>query len=98
VKELPSAPVPQPNATPPPETTAPKTEAPKQPLKLEAPEEQPRPNSLIIPKNSPGSSIRDSMREAAKMNAPRPIGGGKLPVAESQGRWTGQGFRRHGRH
>src|SRR5256885_14988361 len=56
VKELPSAPVPQPNATPPVETPAPKAEAPKQPLKLETPEEQPRPNSLIIPKNSPGRS------------------------------------------
>src|SRR6202171_2190286 len=86
VKELPSAPVPQPNATPPPETTAPKTEAPKQPLKLETPEEQPRPNSLLIPKNSPGSSIRDSMREAAKMNAPRPIGGGgQIPTRAAPG-------------
>jgi len=86
VKELPSAPVPQPNATPPPETAAPKTEAPKQPLKLETPEEQPRPNSLVIPKNSPGSSIRDSMREAAKMNAPRPIGGGgQIPTRAAPG-------------
>jgi len=86
VKNLPSAPVPQPNATPPPETTAPKTEAPKQPLKLETPEEQPRPNSLVIPKNSPGSSIRDSMREAAKMNAPRPIGGGgQIPTRGAPG-------------
>src|SRR6202158_5442503 len=78
VKELPSAPVPQPNATPPPETTAPvpKSETPKPPLKLESPEEQPRPNSLLLPKNSPGRSIQDSMREASKMNAPRPIGGG----------------------
>jgi outer membrane biosynthesis protein TonB len=86
VKELPSAPVPQPNATPPPETAAPKTEAPKRPLKLETPEEQPRPNSLVIPKNSPGSSIRDSMREAAKMNAPRPIGGGgQIPTQSVPG-------------
>jgi len=85
VKELPSAPVPQPNATPPPETPQPKTEAPKQPLKLETPEEQPRPNSLIIPKNSPGGSIRDSMREAAKMNAPRAIGGDQIPTRPAPG-------------
>ena len=77
VKELPSAPVPKPNVTPPDTTTpTPKTDAPKQPLKLETPEEQPKPNSLLLPKNSPGRAIQDSMRDAAKMNAPRPIGGG----------------------
>ena len=77
VKELPSAPVPKPNARPPDTTTpTPKTDAPKQPLKLETPEEQPKPNSLLLPKNSPGRAIQDSMRDAAKMNAPRPIGGG----------------------
>jgi hypothetical protein len=76
VKELPSAPVPKPNVVPPPDTTAPKTDAPKQPLKLETPDEQPKPNSLLLPKNSPGRAIEDSMRDAAKMNAPRPIGGG----------------------
>ena len=85
VKELPSAPVPQPNATPPPEATKPKTDAPKQPLKLETPDEQPRPNSLLIPKNSPGSSIRDSIREAAKMNTPRPIGGEQIPTRPAPG-------------
>ncbi len=76
VKELPSAPVPKPNIVPTPDTTAPKTDAPKQPLKLETPEEQPKPNSLLLPKNSPGRAIQDSMRDAAKINAPRPIGGG----------------------
>jgi hypothetical protein len=76
VKELPSAPVPKPNLQPTPDTTAPKTDTPKPPVKLETPEEQPRTNSLLIPKNSPGQSIQDSIREAAKMNAPRPIGGG----------------------
>jgi len=75
VKELPSAPVPKPNVTPP-DATTPKTDAPKAPLKLETPEEQPKPNSLVLPKNSPGRSLQDSIREAAKMNAPRPIGGG----------------------
>jgi outer membrane biosynthesis protein TonB len=77
IKELPSAPVPKPNVIPPPDTTAPpKTDAPKQPLKLETPDEQPKPNSLLIPKTSPGQSIQNSIRDAAKMSAPRPIGGG----------------------
>jgi len=87
VKELPSAPVPKPNVVPP-DTTAPspKTEAPKQPLKLETPEEQPKLNSLVVPKNSPGRAILDSMRDAAKMNAPRPIGGdGPIPTRGAQG-------------
>jgi outer membrane biosynthesis protein TonB len=87
VKELPSAPVPKPNVVPP-DTTAPspKTEAPKQPLKLETPEEQPKLNSLVVPKNSPGRAIQDSMRDAAKMNAPRPIGGdGPIPTRGAQG-------------
>jgi outer membrane biosynthesis protein TonB len=78
VKELPSAPQPKHDVTPPPETTAPtpKTDAPKQPLKLETPEEQPKLNSLLIPKSSPGRAIQDSIRDAGKMSAPRPIGGG----------------------
>jgi hypothetical protein len=87
VKELPSAPVPKPNVTPPDTTVpTPKTDAPKQPLKLETPEEQPKPNSLLLPKNSPGRAIQDSMRDAAKMNAPRPIGGdGPIPTRGAPG-------------
>ena len=86
VKELPSAPVPKPNVVPPPDTTAPKTDAPKAPLKLETPDEQPKPNSLLLPKNSPGRSLQDSIREAAKMNAPRPIGdGGQIPTRGAPG-------------
>src|ERR1700730_5229554 len=76
VKELPSAPVPKPNLVPTPDTTAPKTDTPKPPLKLETPDEQPKPNSLLLPKSSPGRSLQDSIRDSAKMNAPRPIGGG----------------------
>src|SRR2546423_1070510 len=83
VKELPSAPVPQPNATQPaPESSAPvaKSEAPKPPVALEKPQEQPTERGLIIPKNSPGRSIQDSIREASKMNAPTAVGGGgQLP-------------------
>ncbi len=88
VKELPSAPVPKPNVTqPPPDTTtpAPKTDAPKQPLKLETPDEQPKTNSLLIPRNSPGRAIQDSIRDSAKMNAPRPIGGGQIPTRPAPG-------------
>jgi outer membrane biosynthesis protein TonB len=79
-KELPNAPTPQP--TPPPQPSAPvaKTEEPKQQLKLETPEEQPTQHALLLPKTSPGGSIRDSMRDSAKMNAPTAIGGGgQLP-------------------
>jgi hypothetical protein len=78
VKDLPSAPVPKPNATPPtptPDTVA-KAEAPKPPLKLETPEEQPTPHGLLLPKGSVNRSLQDSVREAAKMNAPTAIGGG----------------------
>ena len=86
VKELPSAPVPKPNLVPTPDTTAPKTDTPKPPLKLETPDEQPRPNSLLLPKNSPGRSIQDSIRDSAKMNAPRPIGGGgQIPTRSAPG-------------
>jgi outer membrane biosynthesis protein TonB len=86
VKELPSAPVPKPNVVPPPDTVAPKTDAPKAPLKLETPDEQPKPNSLLLPKNSPGRSLQDSIREAAKMNAPRPIGdSGQIPTRAAPG-------------
>ena len=76
-KELPSAPVPQPNLTPPPvEPPVAKSEAPKQPLKLEKPEEQQTQSTLKLPKNSPSGSIRDAIRDSARMNAPVAIGGG----------------------
>jgi len=86
VKELPSAPVPKPNLVPTPDTTAPKTDTPKPPLKLETPDEQPKPNSLLLPKSSPGRSLQDSIRDSAKMNAPRPIGGGgQIPTRPAPG-------------
>ena len=88
-KELPSAPVPKPNATPPtPEPSVPvaKAEAPKPPPRLEKPEDQPSPKGLILPKTSPGRSIQDSLREAAKMNAPTAIGGGgQIPTRGAPG-------------
>ena len=90
-KELPSAPVPQPNARPPaPQPNTP-ADAPKPPAKLETLEEQPSARGLQIPRSSPGRSIQDSIRESAKMNAPSAIGGGgqlpssDIPGAGSQG-------------
>ena len=75
VKELPSAPVPKSNvAQPVPQTDAP---TPKAPVKLEVPDTpQPR-KGLSLPKEaSPGESIQESLRAAAKGSSPRPIGGG----------------------
>lgn len=80
VKELPNAPAPQPNAAPP-ATPAPKTDAPRAPVRLETPD-QPKPsaNGLILPKLSPGRSIEQSIRDAAKGSVSAPIAsGGQLP-------------------
>jgi TonB C terminal len=83
VKDLPSAPVPQPNAAPPtpqPNENVAKAEAAKPPLKLETPPQQPTEHSLLLPKSSLGRSLQDSIRESAKMNAPSAVGGGgQLP-------------------
>jgi outer membrane biosynthesis protein TonB len=76
VKDLPAAPVPKPNVAPPQQQDpVAKTDAPKQPLKLEAPQ-QPTEHALLLPKDSLGRSLQDSIREAAKMNAPAAVGGG----------------------
>jgi TonB family protein len=80
VKELPNAPVPQPNVAPPtpqPSTPVAKADAPKPPLKLETPDQQPTTHALLIPKStSPGRAIEDSLRAAEKAQAPRAIAGG----------------------
>jgi outer membrane biosynthesis protein TonB len=77
-KDLPAAPVPQPNTTPTPQPkdTGAKSDAPKQPLKLEAPEQQPTDHALLLPQSSLGHSLQDSIRESSKMNAPAAVGGG----------------------
>jgi outer membrane biosynthesis protein TonB len=76
-KELPAAPTPQPNAAPPkPDDSTAKADTPKQPLKLEAPQQQPTEHALLLPKSSLGRSLQDSVRESAKMNAPTALGGG----------------------
>ena len=79
-KELPSAPAAQPSTSQPAAPT-PKAEAPRAPLKLESPgEPQPNPNGLILPKLSPGRSIEQSIRDAAKGSISAPIAsGGQLP-------------------
>jgi hypothetical protein len=91
VKELPNAPMPQPNvAQPLPQTDAPTA---KTPLKLEAPDTpQPRKGLLLPKETSPSQSIQDSLRAAARGSSPRPIaGGGQIP-----GGGTGGGSGGHG--
>jgi hypothetical protein len=92
-KDLPSAPVPKPNVTPPPQQdNAAKLDAPKQPLKLETPQQQPTDHSLVLPKSGLGSTLQDSIREAAKMNAPSAIGGGgQIPNTSGLPGGGGQG-------
>jgi TonB family protein len=88
VKDLPSAPVPKPNvAQPTPQPQAAKADAPKPPLKLETPDQQPTTHALLIPKSSsPGRAIEDSLRAAAKAQAPTAIaGGGQLPSSDIPG-------------
>jgi TonB family protein len=88
VKDLPSAPVPKPNvAQPTPQPAVAKADAPKPPLKLETPDQQPTTHALLIPKSSsPGRAIEDSLRAAAKAQAPTAIaGGGQLPSSDIPG-------------
>jgi outer membrane biosynthesis protein TonB len=91
VKELPNAPVPQPNVAP----TVPPVEAPipKTPPKLEMPETpQPRKGLLLPKESSPSQSIQDSLRAAARSSGPRPIaGGGQIPGGGSGGGGGGHG-------
>jgi len=91
VKELPNAPVPQPNVA----QTIPTTEAPtpKTPPKLEMPETpQPRKGLLLPKETSPSQSIQDSLRAAARSSGPRPIaGGGQIPGGGSGGGGGGHG-------
>jgi hypothetical protein len=94
MKELPSAPEPKANISPPDLQTsapAPKAVAPKAPLKLEAPDAPQPQRGLVLPKTlSPGQSIQDSLRAAEKSSGPRPIaGGGALPGGSGRGGGSG---------
>jgi TonB family protein len=87
VKELPSAPIAQPNAKEPPPAPAPKTEvAANQPLKLETPDAPKTQPNLVLPKNS-GSPLRDTLKDLSHSSSGRsstydapdsraPLGGG----------------------
>src|SRR5208337_1783840 len=94
-KELPSAPVPQPNAIAPPmqPPQGARGDLPKTPLKLETPDMPVPQNGLNLPKqSSPGDMIRDAARQSAKMNSPAPIGGGgRLRGGGGQGGGGGHG-------
>jgi hypothetical protein len=90
-RELPNAPLPQPNVTQPsPQTEAP---SPKVPLKLEAPDTPQPQKGLLLPKaSSPGESIQDSLRAAARGSSPRPVGGGgQIPGGGTGGGGSGHG-------
>jgi outer membrane biosynthesis protein TonB len=88
-KELPSAPVPQPNtvAPTPKENTPTRGDLPKSPPKLETPDMPVPEKGLILPKQgSPGDTIRDAARNTGRVNTPVPMGGGgPLPGGRSQG-------------
>jgi outer membrane biosynthesis protein TonB len=91
VKELPSAPVPQPNVAPP--VTPMEAPIPKTTPKLEMPETpQPRKGLLLPKESSPSQSIQDSLRAAARSSGPRPIaGGGQIPGGGTGGGGGGHG-------
>ena len=92
-KELPNAPVPQPNAvapTPQPSQGA-KGDLPKTPLKLESPDMPVPQSGLTLPKqSSPGDMIRDAER-GTRMNSPTPIGGGSPYPSGRGGGGSGHG-------
>ena len=92
-RELPNAPVPQPNAvapTPQPAQGA-KGDLPKTPQKLDTPSMPVPQSGLILPKTgSPEDMVRDAARTVGKMSSPVPIGGGgPLPGGTGQGRGGG---------
>ena len=78
-RELPNAPVAQPNAvapTPQPPPQGAKGDFPKAQAKLENPDMPVPQRGLVLPKQqSPGDAIRDAARSAGKTNAPVPVGG-----------------------
>jgi hypothetical protein len=93
-KELPSAPVPKPNAVVPPvqPPQGARGDLPKTPLKLETPDMPVPQRGLNLPKQlSPGDTIRDAARQSGKINAPAPIGGGGRLPGGGQGGGGGHG-------
>ena len=93
-RELPSAPIPQPNAVaPPPTESAAKGDLPKSPVKLESPSMPVPQSGLVLPKtSSPGDTIRDAARQTARLNTPVAIGGsGQIPGGGHGGGGGGHG-------
>ena len=84
VRELPSAPIAQPNAKEPPPAPAPKSEvASNQPLKLEAPDAPKTQPNLVLPKNS-GNPLRDTLKDLSHSAANNGTSGGfSAPVPRS---------------
>ena len=89
IRELPSAPVPQPNAVQPmpqPSAPTPKTEMPKPQLKLEAPDTPQPQKGLVLPKQTTRGAIEDSLRAATKNgNAGGRAGAVVGPMPKSRG-------------
>jgi TonB family protein len=99
MKELPSAPTAQPNASQPPPPAAPKTETPSTPApKLETPDAPKTQPNLVLPKSS-GNPLRDTLHDMSRnsasggksggFSAPVPRvpagGGGRLGGGDTQG-------------
>jgi outer membrane biosynthesis protein TonB len=78
VKELPEAP--KPHDSPAPVQPEPQLNASNRPLRLESPDEQPKPQGLILPRFSPGKALEEAARGAARDSTNRPIvSGGQVP-------------------
>lgn len=78
VKEYPEAP--KPHDSPAPVQPEPQLNASRRPLRLESPDDQPKPQGLILPKLSPGRALEESLRGAARDSTNRPIvSGGQVP-------------------
>ena len=91
-RELPSAPVPQPNVAQQQPQTRTEAPTPKAPLKLEAPDTPTPQRGLILPKEaSPSETIENSMR-ASRPSGPRAIvGGGQVSGGGGHGGGGGGG-------
>jgi len=91
-KELPSAPVPQPNVVAPTPPQGARGDLPKPQQQLETPSMPVPQSGLNLPKaTSPGDMIRDAARGAGRMNTPAPIGGSNSLPGGGRGSGGGGG-------
>ncbi len=82
VRDLPNAPVPQPNVVQPepqPSPAAPKPDLSRPPVKLESPDQQKAPRGLVLPKISPGRAIEESAKEVVRNSGRTGVISGPLP-------------------